>query len=280
VNSSEGHTHGVRPTFLVIGAQKAGTVSLYSYLSSHPNIAPSSQKEIGYFDQEIAFRRGLEWYLSFFPQAREVTTPYKAFEATPDYLYYPKAVDRIHQFDPHMKLVVLLRDPATRAYSAWNMFRNLVSTRAEYLRSFIPECDPPAQASLTNMLESDPFPEFATVVEAEIRGIRENSALFEPGYVQRGLYHVQLSRYLQRFDRAQILVIDSHRLKVEPASVLFELTRFIDLPEFDWSRYDFENFHIGDYEASLDPATASLMREFYEPHNRRLYELLGIDFGW
>jgi hypothetical protein len=269
------------PKFLIIGAQKAGTVSLYSHFFAHPNIAPSEKKEIGYFDQDINYSKGDDWYSCQFPVHDGTERARVTFEATPDYLFYPKAPERIVRFDPNMKLVILLREPAARAYSAWNMFRTLVQTRPEFLRSVIPECDPLAQESLTNMLQSDSFPEFEKVIEQEISGIqRGGGAIFEPGYLQRGLYEDQLRRYLKYFDRRQMFIAESDRLAAEPSAVLTQITKFLDLPEYDWSSHKFQKFHVGTYETEMNTRTAARLRDFYRPYNLRLYDLLGCEFAW
>jgi hypothetical protein len=268
-----------RPTFLIIGTQKGGTVALRKYLARHPNIVPAKKKEIGYFDQDISYRRGDRWYHGHFPLPHRLGRQGVTFEATPEYLYYPKAAQRIFSYDPALKLIVLLREPVGRAFSAWNMFRTLRYEHPDSLRAILPECDPVLRESISQMLSGD-FPEFNQAVLDEIDGTLSGSAALEPSFVRRGLYHEQLLRYLKCFSREQILVLDSARLKRELGTVLPEVARFLGLPEFGALPADLPLFHVGQYEQQIAASTRGFLREFYRPHNDKLYELLGRDFGW
>ena len=268
-----------RPTFLIIGTQKGGTVALRKYLARHPNIVPAKKKEIGYFDQDISYRRGDCWYHGHFPLPHRLGRHGVTFEATPEYLYYPKAAQRIFSYDPALKLIVLLREPVGRAFSAWNMFRTLRYEHPDSLRAILPECDPVLRESISQMLSGD-FPEFNQAVLDEIDGTLSGSAALEPSFVRRGLYHEQLLRYLKCFSREQILVLDSARLKRELGNVLPEVARFLGLPEYGTLPADLPLFHVGQYEQPIAASTRGFLREFYKPHNDKLYELLGRDFGW
>ena len=112
------------PDFIIIGTQKGGTTSLYRYLIDHPNIAPIYIKEPHYFD--IHFHKGIGWYRSHFPTAVE---KYYARhvekhdlitgEASPYYLFHPRAPQRVAKTLPKAKLIILLRNPVDRAYSQY-----------------------------------------------------------------------------------------------------------------------------------------------------------------
>jgi hypothetical protein len=269
-----------RPTFLIIGTQKGGTVALRKYLARHQNIVPAKKKEVGYFDQDISYRRGNRWYHGHFPLPHRLGRRGVTFEATPEYLYYPKAAQRIFSYDPALKLIVLLREPVERAFSAWNMFRTLRREHPDYLRAILPECDQMLQEAISQMLSGDSFPEFDQAVRDEIHGALSASSALEPSYVRRGLYQEQLLRYLQWFAREQILVLDSARLKRDLGNVLPEVVRFLGLPEYAALPVDLPLFHIGEYEQQIADNTRGFLREFYKPHNEKLYEMLGRDFGW
>ena len=109
------------PDYLLIGAQKCGTTSLYNYLVSHPEVRRCLRKEVGYFDQH--FDRGLAWYLAHFPMKSFVGFQQVTGEATPDYYYSPQAPQRAHLVMPQAKLIILLRNPVDRAHSQyWHLF--------------------------------------------------------------------------------------------------------------------------------------------------------------
>ena len=108
------------PSFLIIGAQRSGTTFLHNRLARHPKIGKSLRKEVRYFD--FRYLDGRCWYLAHFPWR---TACAMTGEASPYYMVHPLAPDRVRDFDPQMKLIVVLCDPADRALSQWrHAFRN------------------------------------------------------------------------------------------------------------------------------------------------------------
>lgn len=104
--------------FLVIGAQKSGTTSLFHYLRAHPRIHIPFVKEIGFFSNERKFRKGVQWYLKHFSDAE----PHQIVgEVSPQYMAHPAAPGRIHSLFPDTRLIAVLRNPIDRAHSAYRM---------------------------------------------------------------------------------------------------------------------------------------------------------------
>lgn len=105
------------PNFLIIGAAKSATTSLYEYLTRHPQIFMSQEKETNFFGANFRYQRGLEFYSQFFADAApdqlcaEASTDYTKF---PD---YPHTAQRIHEAIPDVKLIYILRNPIDRAYA-------------------------------------------------------------------------------------------------------------------------------------------------------------------
>lgn len=125
------------PSFLVIGAQRAGSSILHQILSSHPEVyVPRGRKEIHYFDRY--HHRGIDWYRSYFPDEAGAAAYRAIGEATPDYLGQPEVAQRIHALLPDCQLIVILRNPTDRAYS-WYQYcrrnRNLRLPFADFLDS-------------------------------------------------------------------------------------------------------------------------------------------------
>ena len=111
----------MRPHFIVIGAMKSGTSSLYRYVASHPDVSPSSTKETDFFTTDSNFRRGVEWYSSLFRDEGKI-----AFEASPNYAkrhLFPGVPGRMHSVLPRAKLAYVLRDPIDRAVSHYTHSR-------------------------------------------------------------------------------------------------------------------------------------------------------------
>ena len=102
---------------LIIGAGRAGTTSIYQYLTFHPEICFSKVKEIHYFSIEDLYKRGINYYHSFFDYKAEN----KIITAADTYLFVDKkAPKRIQKYNPEMKFLVMLRNPVERAYSGYN----------------------------------------------------------------------------------------------------------------------------------------------------------------
>ena len=119
------------PDFVIIGAQKSGTTSLYNFIIKHPTIAPASQRELHYFSGQYRF--GEQWYRSNFPTNLSRRYFYKktkqkllSGEASPTYMFHPIASDRMKNILPDIKLIAILRNPVDRAYSQYhhNIRRN------------------------------------------------------------------------------------------------------------------------------------------------------------
>jgi hypothetical protein len=271
-----------RPQFLIIGAQKAGTTALFYYLADHPDIVPASDKEIRFFAPEAledlpghpyheilcpaagpiysndaGYARAAAWYHGLFPLPHELGRRL-TFEATPEYLYYPQAAERIQKYNPRAKLIVLLRDPVERAFSAWNMYQRF---------------DDPVYCV---QRETGTFEE---AVAAELADIAAERTSPGPHYVRRGIYHEQLRRYFNLFDREQILVIDSRRLRSDTVGVLDEVVAFLGLPGFR-RMGERPLIHVGTYEEEAPVTATRLLRGFYREHNQQLYKLQDHDFGW
>ena len=265
------------PGFLIVGAQKSGTTALSRYLCQHPSIKGSSKKEINYFAYEVVYRRGLDWYHGHFPLPRRLRPHGVTFESSPSYLYYPPSAERIFAYAPGVKLIVLLRDPVERAFSAWNMFRNFA---LESFRLAAGSCEEPERMALNELLCAETFPTFDVAIGDEMRLLELEESALEPSFVRCGLYHQQLLRYLKYFKREQILILDSRSLRDDTVQVLEQITRFLALPFHHWSQEEQSPVLIGAYEGEMSHQARACLTRFYNPHNEQLYELIDHDFRW
>ncbi len=198
------------PNFLVIGAAKAGTTSLYSYLKEHPQIYMSPHKEPRFFALEgkpidfqgpgdltrFKFVTNIESYRALF---EEVSHEVAIGEASPWYLYVPQAPKRIKNYIPNAKLIAILRDPVERAYS------NFLHAVSE---------------------ELEPLNDFMQAMEAEEERIRHNWS-YRWHYKQKGFYSVQIKRYYDLFDRDQIRFYLYDDFITSPMSVMQDIFRFL-----------------------------------------------------
>lgn len=107
------------PDFIGVGAQRSGTSWLYNCLIEHPNIF-MPQKEVHYFDKHCE-TKSIHWYDELFHQEgdKKVTG-----EFTPDYMFHQQTISEIHNHYPDAKLIIILRNPIERSYSAYNLFKS------------------------------------------------------------------------------------------------------------------------------------------------------------
>ena len=271
-----------RPDFLIVGAQKAGTTALQIYLSQHPRIQCAVKKEVNFFKHDKFYGRGEAWYARQFP--RRWRPGVLLFEATPGYLYFPFVADRIREFDPRIKLIMLLRNPVERAYSAWNMFRLVhqdAKMKAEVLEEFYEVANPDIRRSNLDLLNSPVFPDFLACVQEEIARFQAGDAPVEdPGFVRRGIYWEQVQRFYQRFPRENILILETNELRTGRAASLNRVLRLLNLPPYDWNNVDLKEENQHRYDMKMTDSTRRLLRDFFQPHNEKLYSIIGRDFSW
>ena len=255
---------GTPPDFVIIGAQKGGTSFLYHLLAHHPLVEPAARKEMHFFDSH--FDKGIEWYLRGFPHpkskgGRRTITG----EATPSYLSHPLAAKRMAKMVPRAQLIALLRNPVDRAYSHYQM---RVRWRQEP-RTFEEATE--AEAARWRAEGSD------TLEDGHNLGYKRRRS----SYLSRGVYVEQLLRWSEFFSEEQMLVLKSEDFFEHPVETLKLVLGFLDLPEWEPTTSDLqERRHKGGYEQEMDPSTRRRLEEFFEPHNRMLYDYLGVDFGW
>ncbi len=246
------------PSFIIIGAQKAGTTSLYSYLGRHPDVELPANKEIHFFDNK--YDRGMAWYLDQFPAGLpegKITG-----EASPYYLFHPLAAERVARECPEVRLIVLLRDPVERAYSHYMMERRVGN---EPLATF-----GEALAAEPQRLQG----EADRIIRGECR-FNFNHQIFS--YASRGLYAVQLTKWLEFFPPDRLLVLKSEEFFSHPGDVLLRVHSFLELQPCPSDNLQPEN--TGTYDA-MEPETRQRLRDFFREDSQRLAELVGPAFSW
>ncbi|RYX85302.1 sulfotransferase [bacterium] len=204
------------PNFIIIGAAKAGTTAIYHYLNQHPQVYLTPLKETNYFalrGQQLNFQGpGDDLYVN----RLSITAPeaYRAQfdgvrdeiaigEASPLYLYHPLVAGRIHEELPDTKIIAILRDPVSRAYSA---YLHLIRDGRE------------------------PHRDFETAMNHEQQRIADNWEHIWH-YVSMGRYYEQLQRYYDLFPAENIKTYLYRELLFDPRSLLHDIQRFIGVDE-------------------------------------------------
>lgn len=252
------------PDFLIVGAQRSGTTSLFKTLAQHPQVArPFLRKGIHFFDRR--YDRGLEWYRGNFPvtktsRLRRLGHDPLTGESSPYYMFHPLAAGRIARDLPGVKLLVLLRDPVERAYSAHSH---------ELARGY----------------ETEPFERAVELEPERLAGQRERM-LSEGGYASRHWQHnayVTRGRYIEQLralesavGRDRLLVLESHDFFTMPEPVWREICHFLELTP---TPVGFER-HNARSRAPLDPALRQRLRDDYLPYDQELAQWWGRIPSW
>ena len=255
------------PDFLIVGAQRCGTTSLFRYLAAHPVVVPPLfQKGIHFFD--LNYRRGPRWYRGQFPlrsiaNRRIANAGQRAVsgEASPYYVFHPLVAGRIARDLPEVKLIVLLRDPVDRAFSAH---------RQETARGF----------------ETESFERALELEETRLAGEIERIQA-EPDYVSfhhqhhaylaRGRYAEQLKRLFDLIDQERVLVVESTSFFSTPRVVWERVLEFLGLPT--WYPPVFGR-HNAQASAPLSDRLRERLENYFEPHDAELTTLLGEVPTW
>ena len=235
-------------SFLIIGAQKAGTTALDHYLRQHPEIGMADVKEVHFFDDEDAFAHAPTDHSAY--EAHFCGAKRFHGETTPIYLWWKPASERIHRYNPDVKLIAVLRDPVERAFSQWNMEFN----------------------------RGDETRDFRSAVEAEL----EQRAI-DPGrqhrvfsYLSRGMYAEQIERFHRSFDPRQLLCIKYDDLRDDPLPCLHRIFDHIGV-DLRLHSQTLPILNQGAYSAPLDKAQRRALIDVFAEDILRVGSLLDMD---
>jgi sulfotransferase family protein len=262
-------TSGFRalPDFLLIGAQRGGTTTLYHYLTRHPQIAGAMlDKEVHYFD--LHHQRGLDWYRARFPtrvwiraRSQQAGAPILVGESTPYYLFHPAVPRRVGGELPSALAIAMLRDPVERA---WSHYRHEVDLGFETL-SFEEAVDR----------------EDERLAGEEERLLADPSAVSfahqHYSYLARGRYAEQLERWFETLGRQQVLVLRSEDFFADPAREFVKVLDFLGLEP--WSPGSWRAYNAAS-ATDMTHDTRERLRSLFRSHDERLAELLGVDPRW
>lgn len=258
----------VLPDFLVIGAQRAGTTTLYHYLVRHPQVLGAiGDKEVHHFDLHDG--DGLSAYRASFPRrstveraARRAGGQVVVGEATPYYLFHPAVPARVRSALPDVRLVAVVRDPLQRA---WSHHRHEVELGHE-------------DVSFEEALER----EDERLSGEEERLVSDAGAVSfahqHYSYVARGRYLEQLERWWSVFPPEQLLLIKSEDLHGDPASPLRAIEEHLGIAT--WAPPVWRPYNASSGGSSMAPSTRERLKETFAPWNRRLAEATGVEWGW
>jgi Sulfotransferase domain len=247
------------PSFVIVGAQRSGTTTLYRVLSEHPSIVrPTVSKGIGYFD--LQHHRGMRWYRAHFPLS--LTARLKsggdaqAFESSGYYLFHPLAASRIARDLPDTKVVVVVREPVERAYSAH---------RHELARGF----------------ETEPFEKALELEGQRTYGEAERLAA-DPwyqslehrhhAYLARSRYSEQIERFIDEVGAQRVYIVDADRFFETPLEEFDRLREWLGLAPWEPASVEKWNARPGD---PMAPELRARLEGYFEPYDEQLARQMG-----
>ena len=235
--------------FLVAGAQKSGTSALDAYLREHPEVCLPRRKELHFFDTDRFFASQPVDYESYHAHFDPKPPAHLLGESTPAYLYWPQAAERIARYNPSMLLIVVLRNPITRAYSHWNMVRQWKREPLSFLD--------------------------AVSVEAERMRTLPPRRMMQIAYVDRGFYCRQLKHLWRHIPRQQTIVFKNDELLEAPRQVLDRTAKFLGIAPFPAPSK--RAVHARDYETTMSGEEKRHLVGIYRDEIAELERLLGWD---
>ncbi|XP_052333970.1 heparan sulfate glucosamine 3-O-sulfotransferase 3B1b [Oncorhynchus keta] len=252
------------PQAIIIGVKKGGTRALLEFLRVHPDIRAVGA-EPHFFDRN--YENGLEWYRELMPKTLEGQI---TMEKTPSYFVTREAPARISAMSRDTKLIVVVRDPVTRAIS-------------DYTQTLSKNPDIPTFESLT--------------FKNRTTGLIDTSW----SAIQIGIYAKHLDNWLQYFPMGQILFVSGERLISDPAGELGRVQDFLGLKRIITDKHFYFNQtkgfpclkkaegsskpHClgktkGRTHPNIHPEVVQRLRDFYRPFNMKFYQMTGHNFGW
>jgi hypothetical protein len=252
------HRGRALPSAIIVGAQKGGTTQLYEGLIRHPACFGSFKKELNYFSDLPHWP--FWWYRSRFPLST-VVGPHNGIclEASPSYLPSPSALQHMHETLPDVKVIAILRDPVSRAFSHYQHWKS----RHRDGRDF-------ATAARAIIAQGTLPPVHGAALASNVKPLTD--------YVSRGYYALQIEVLWQFYPRQQTLILDSADLFADTTAVCQHVFDFLGVPPHKVIMP--KVYNRGYYREKIDPTTAEMLRDHFRPYDELLAQLTGQSFRW
>jgi hypothetical protein len=269
----------VKVSLFVVGAQKAGTSALHDYLIKHPSVTGGIIKELNYFNHSEKYAQGTQWYHDQFKAPLFYKSKKIYIDSTPQYLSTTDVAQKIYAYNPKAKIVILLREPVSRAYSAWNMYQQFSKLSAErkagLIDSHISNKD---KNKFNDLINQTPFPSFDDYINKEI--IDGSLTNHYPQIIKRGIYADQIKPYINVFDLDNVLVFESNYFKTNKVKVTNKVLNNFGMSNLEIDFANLKSINKRKYDKSISKLTEDRLKAFYKPHNERLFNLINQKFNW
>jgi len=233
---------------MVIGSPRSGLSSIYHALAQHPQLQVIASADEAYFSNDQNFLRGTPRKSIYESAYKEVHEDLIRGEISSSYFTHPFAISRIQRYNPDVKLVIVLRNPAIRTYSHWQHAKS----RGIEQRSF------------DEVVQSD----------KSSSDVLHFSSISPTDYMAHSLYSEYVSHIQQYFGPHQLLYVRTEDLKEDTEVALYRISDFIGVPYFD---LDIPAQNVQSYDQSLSAHLYEHLQEVHREDVCKLEALTGCD---
>lgn len=262
------------PDFVVIGAAKSGTTSLYDLITKHPDVAPAHVKEPAHFS--AVDMPGTVHYRANFPAC----TGRLAGEASTGYFARPDVPGRMKRVIPGAKLIAVLRNPVDRAHSHYHFARRRNVETSVTFEGALELEGPRRERYLAAVSEMNAI----LGGRAPVPGGRDMYQIARDcwddswhSYLRYGHYADHLERWLGHYGRDSLLILSTDDFRNDRQGTLDAVFGFLGVDQFGVE--GFGDLNVGEY-AEMGRETRRRLVEHFRPHNERLYDLIGRRLDW
>ena len=235
--------------FVICGTQKGGTTALDHYMRLHSEVCMATKKEVHFFDNDNYFLTNSPPYNKYHKFFNPKKNHKIIGESTPIYMFWINAMERIFDYNPNIKLIIILRNPIERAFSNWNMEIQRKREKRTFLQS----------------------------INYEIKEFNKNKQNRTYSYLKRGLYSDQIKRILRIFKKKQLLCLKNENLRNNPGETLSLVSKFLGISEFINTQKI--SIHSRNYNEKLGPEEKGILNSFFLEEIKSLEKLLGWDLS-
>ena len=237
----------VKTNFIISGALRGGTVSLDYYLSQHPNIVMCPSDCRGFFSEDVNFEKGFPKMDEYESRIGVKSEDGVIGELCAEYLFRPVCISRIKIYNPEIKIISILRNPAERAFSHW-------------------------QKNVNEGIEDMSFEAAIEYEKGHLDFLEEDQSARFRNYLSRGMYAQQVHTLLQYFDPHQLLFIKSEDLRDDTEVMMYRILQFLGLPFLNIDRTP---KNLGDYTSSMPTEVYNNLIDVFAPDIYSVEQMLG-----
>ena len=236
--------------FIICGTQKGGTTALDHYMRMHSEVCMAKKKEVHFFDNDKYFLTNSSPYDKYHKFFNPKKNHKVIGESTPIYMFWINAMERIFNYNPNIKLIIILRNPIERAFSNWNMEIQRKREKRTFLESIQYE------------------------IKQLNREIKQNRTY---SYLRRGFYTDQIKRILKIFKKKQLLCLKNENLRNKPEDTLSLVSDFLDITKFKNTQKI--SIHSRNYNEKLGFEEKQLLNDIFLEEIESLEKLLSWDLS-